>query len=718
MSSFQPLFICQKGLLILFAVMLLMTGSSPATAEPLQLSPDEQAWLRAHPVVRTRISPSYPPFEFLEKNAYQGMAYDYLQLISGRIGIRIEPVTGISWKDTLEQIKSRSGIDLIVLITRDKARDNFIEFTRDYISFPEVIFTRKDSHFISGIKDLYGATVATENSFIEIDYLKRDIPQVKIIETGTTEEALGQVATGKADAYLGNLAVASYLIEKKGLVDLKVAAPSPYPEDAYAMGVRKDWPELARIIDKGLATISADEHRQIRQKWLSVRYEYGLRPRDVIKWVVIVAGILALFIVQLRRMVRQRTAQLQESLQQLESTHRQLSDIIEFLPDATFVLDSKGQVLAWNRAIEEMTGISKKEMIGKGNQEYAIPFYGSACPVLADFILGGLEPDPGQYTECSRHGKVLEIVGFTPRLYGGRGAFLSATASPLTDHAGNLVGAVESLRDITAMREAEAQISALNEQLELRVQQRTAELEQAKAELSGMNETLSLRSLALEEANRKLEAFSYSVSHDLRAPLRHVSSFAALLAEEYAASIDSNGQFYLQRIRVSCERMDSMITAMLDLARTSNLEIRKTTVDTNRLVQEVLSELPLEQTSVSVLTLPPCQADPLLLKQVYANLIGNALKFSRLQDRAEVAVGADRKDGSTVYFVRDNGIGFDMDQADSLFGVFQRLQTPPAYDGIGIGLAIVQSIIQSHGGTIWAESSPGDGATFSFTLPE
>jgi len=718
MKSLLPAASFRRVQLAVFTLFLILAAPFAANAGELQLTPDEQAWLRAHPVVRASISQSYPPFEFYENNSFQGMAYDYLQLIAGRLGIRIEPVTGIEWKDALEQIKSRSGVDLAVLITRDSERENFVEFTRDYIAFPEVIFTRKDSCFISGIKDLHGMTIASENSFIGTDWLRRDIPQAKIIETNTTVEALELVATGKADAYLGNLAVVSYLIEKKGLIDLKVAAPSPYPDDAYAMGVRKDWPELARIIDKALAAMSEEEHRQIRQKWLSLRYEHGLRPLDLVKWVAIVAGVLIVFIVQLRRMVRQRTAELQESFRQLESTHRQLADIIEFLPDATFVLDSGGRVLAWNRAIEEMTGISKQEMIGKGNQAYALPFYGAARPVLADLIIGGQQPDRGMYEECRKHGNVLEVVGFTPAIYGGRGAYLSATASPLTDGAGNIIGAIESMRDITAVREAEAKIQSLNEQLEIRVQQRTVELEQAKEELHRLNDDLSRRGQALEEANRKLEAFAYSVSHDLRAPLRHISSFVTLLAEEHAGQLAGDGQHYLQRITVSCKRMDEMITAMLDLAQSSGEEIQKLPVDLNRLVGEVLAELSADDVIIDTQILPSCQADPILLKQVYANLVGNAVKFSRMKEGAKVEIGAESREGATVYFVRDNGVGFDMAYADKLFGVFQRLHNAAEYEGVGVGLAIVQNIIQRHGGRIWAEGSPGEGAVFCFTLGE
>lgn len=704
--------------LVLLFLSLLLSVVSPAAAEPLHLTPDEQAWLRNHPVVRAGIGIDYPPFEFYENNGYHGMAYDYMQLVSRRLGIRIEPVPVISWQETLEQLRNRSGVDLVILVTRDEERERFIEFTGDYISFPAVLFTRKDSRFISGIRDLYGMTLASERNFIGTAWLRRYIPEVKIIETGNTAEALESVATGKADAYLGNLAVVSYLIEKKGFVDLKVAAPSPYPDDAYAMGVRKDWPELARIIDKALADVSEEEHRQIRQKWLSVRYEHGLRPLDIALWVTAVAGILAVFILQLRRMVRQRTTDLQKSLLQLEDTRQKLADIIEFLPDATFVLDREGCVIAWNRAIEQMSGIPKTEMIGKGGHACTVPFFGEARPALADVILGNQELKDYHYEAFRKQGHTLAAVIRTPALYGGHGAYLSVTASPLTDHAGNLVGAIESLRDITSLRRTEERIRVLNEQLEARVEQRTAEMEQAKEELKRVNDDLVRRGLALEEANLKLEAFAYSVSHDLRAPLRRIRGFAGLLLEEHAGQLDRNGQGILHRITVSCQRMDEMILAMLELAQSSRQELRKVTVDPGRLAEELASEMPQEGARIDILEMVPCEADPVLLKQVYANLIDNALKYSRMKEDARIEIGSENRDGQTVYFVRDNGIGFDMTHAESLFGVFTRLHSSADFEGVGIGLAIVHDIVHRHGGRIWAEGVPGEGAAFFFTLGE
>jgi len=711
-----PVLLIRKVRLALLALSLLLAFISPAAAEPLQLTPDEQAWLRAHPIVRAGIGRDYPPFEFYDNNGYHGMAYDYMQLVARRLGIRIEPVPVISWKETLEQIRNRSGVDLVLLITQDRDRESFIEFTRDYLSFPAVIFTRKDSRFISGIRDLRGMTLASERNFIGTDWLKRDIPQVKIVETGTTAEALESVATGKADAYLGNLAVVSYLIEKRGFVDIKVAAPSPYPDDAYAMGVRKDWPELARLIDRALADVSEEEHRQIRQKWLSVRYEHGLRPFDIALWVATVAAILAVFIVQLRRMVRQRTADLQKSLVQLEDTRQKLADIIEFLPDATLVLDREGRVLAWNRAIEKMSGISKAEMIGKGGQACSVPFFGEARPVLADLVLGNLELKDYRYEAFRKQGNTLAAVIWTPALHDGRGAYLSATASPLTDHAGNIVGAIESLRDITSLRKAEERIRALNEQLESRVQQRTAELEQAKEELNRLNDDLVRRGQALEEANLRLEAFAYSVSHDLRAPLRRIRAFADMLVEEHAGQFDSAGRGILQRITASCKRMDEMILAMLKLAQSTRHELRKVPVNPVRMVEEVAAELQQGQTRIDIQELPPCEADPVLLKQVFVNLIDNALKYSRMTEDARIEIGSETRDGQPVYFVRDNGIGFDMAHAENLFGAFKRLHSSNDFEGVGIGLAIVHDIIHRHGGIIWAEGVPGEGATFFFTL--
>ncbi|GFE60577.1 PAS domain S-box protein [Geobacter sp. AOG2] len=349
-------------------------GASQSTKSSkgmLILTPEENAWLAAHPVVRVRISRTYPPFEFFDQGHFQGMAYDHLMLIGKQLGIEFRPEPDMSWKDALESLKNKSGVDLALMITHDKNRESFIEFTKNYISFPQVIFTRKNSKFISNIKDLSGGVIATENDFIEAAKIRHDVPEVKVIETPTTATSLEAVATGKADAYVGNLAVASYLIEKKGLVNLKVVAPSPYPEDAYAMGVRKDWPELARILDKALMSIPAEEHRGIEQKWLSLRYEHGIRPRDVIKWALAVAGIALAFIVQLRRMVRNRTIELEheiETRKRTEDSLRQREAELQslYMAAPVGIAYVKDRIfLKVNDAMCAMYGFTREELIGQ-----------------------------------------------------------------------------------------------------------------------------------------------------------------------------------------------------------------------------------------------------------------------------------------------------------------------------------------------------------------
>lgn len=247
--------------------------------------------------------------------------------------------------------------------------------------------------------------------------------------------------------------------------------------------------------------------------------------------------------------------------------------------------------------------------------------------------------------------------------------------------------------------EAEREVRALNEQLEQRVRERTREL---------------------EAANQELEAFSYSVSHDLRAPLRAMDGFSRILLERHAGGLSDDGRSYLDRIRGSAQRMSQLIDDLLTFARTSRRPLARRTIDLTAVVQEVLNDFASErqqrQLDEKVGDLPLCQADPTLMKQVYVNLLQNALKFTRRRETARIEVGAQTVNDEVVYYVKDNGAGFDMQYADKLFGVFQRLHRPTDFEGTGVGLAICQRIIHRHGGRIWAEAAPDQGATFFFTL--
>jgi signal transduction histidine kinase len=248
------------------------------------------------------------------------------------------------------------------------------------------------------------------------------------------------------------------------------------------------------------------------------------------------------------------------------------------------------------------------------------------------------------------------------------------------------------------------------------------ERRQAENEIRNLNKNLADRSLEVEAANKELEAFSYSVSHDLRAPLRAVDGFSRILLEEHASQLSEEGQGFLCRVRDNAVNMGQLIDDLLAFSQLSRRPLKKQNVVPADLARQVLDELKQEQNGrcvdASVSDLPRCNGDPKLLKQVFVNLLSNAFKYTRKCEVAHIEVGCEKINGETVYFVKDNGAGFNMKYANKLFGVFQRLHRSEEYEGTGVGLAIVQRVVHRHGGRIWAEAVIDKGASFYFTLGE
>jgi GAF domain-containing protein len=248
-------------------------------------------------------------------------------------------------------------------------------------------------------------------------------------------------------------------------------------------------------------------------------------------------------------------------------------------------------------------------------------------------------------------------------------------------------------------QDAAEEVRRLNKELEQRVRQRTGEL---------------------EAANKELEAFSYTVSHDLRAPLRAIDGFSRILLEEHAPYLSDEARRYLHIVRDSAQEMGQLIDDLLSFSRLGRQPLTKQLVAPAHLVRQALEDLRSERegrcVNLVIGELPACQADPVLLKQVFVNLLANALKFTRRREVASIEIGCREAGGEVVYFVKDNGVGFEMQYAAKLFGVFQRLHRVEDYEGTGVGLAIVQRIIHRHGGRVWAEAAVDQGATFAFTL--
>ena len=273
--------------------------------------------------------------------------------------------------------------------------------------------------------------------------------------------------------------------------------------------------------------------------------------------------------------------------------------------------------------------------------------------------------------------------------------------------------------ELTILREYSA---ALVHKLE----KRNTELEEAQATLAAMNEKLEQRvrerTAQLESSNEELEAFSYSVSHDLRAPLRHLNGFVGLLRQNTAA-LDGESQQFLKMISQAAKQMAHLIDHLLEFSRLGRTQLVRRRLDVNDLVRMTLKDLEAEtkgrNITWQIATLPEVEADPTLLRQVWTNLLSNAVKYTRKRDSAEIEIGTlAQESGEPAFFVRDKGAGFDMQYAPKLFGVFQRLHTNEEFEGTGIGLANVRRIVCRHGGRAWAEGKIDTGATFYFTLPK
>ena len=359
-----------------------------------------------------------------------------------------------------------------------------------------------------------------------------------------------------------------------------------------------------------------------------------------------------------------------------------LRGLLESAPDGIVIVDGTGAIVMANTQAQRMFGYDERELLG--------------LPV--EILLP--EPLRGRHVEhCQRYyespstrpmGIDLSLAG---RRRDGSELPVEISLSPVSTPDGVLV--ISVIRDMTERRRVEEEIRTLND-------------------------TLARRVAELDAVNTELEAFSYSVSHDLRAPLRSIDGFSQALVEEYGDRLDDTAADYLRRIRGATRRMGELIDDLLDLSRVTRRELHREEVDLSALASAVLAGLaraePERQVEIDIAAGLMGHGDPHLLRLALDNLLGNAWKFTSRQPSARIEFGARQEGDRPVYYVSDNGVGFDMAYADKLFGAFQRLHAGHEFPGTGIGLATVQRIVLRHGGRVWAQSEMGQGATFFFTL--
>jgi len=470
--------------------------------------------------------------------------------------------------------------------------------------------------------------------------------------------------------------------------------PAQQNNDSEALKTLKDQSdELISQVDPFIQNMIADYEKKANDA-----YQNALDTKDQTSLIVtilsILAGLIGLIsgfflartIAKSARQIVTASEQLRKSEAALKESERFLNNIIEHIPNMVFVKDASNlRFVRFNRAGEKLLGIGRDEIIGKNDhdilsKEQSDFFREKDLTVLSSKQLLDIAEEP------------LQTRNLGPRI-------LHTQKIPILDEAGNPKYLLGISEDITERKQSDDRIRQWNSELEKRVEQRTAQL---------------------ELTNQELESFAYSISHDLRAPLRAMEGYAHILIDEFGPALGDDGLKYLNRIKINTLRMANLIDDLLNLSRITRRAINRKPIDLCILANEIITQLREDQPERQVEFIMGAEmtamGDPGLIEVVLSNLLKNAWKYSRKCEKAVIEFGCQTQNGKPSYFIRDNGAGFEMAFADKLFKPFQRLHSDEDFEGTGIGLAMVQRIIHRHGGHVWAEGVVNQGATFFFTL--
>jgi PAS domain S-box-containing protein len=370
----------------------------------------------------------------------------------------------------------------------------------------------------------------------------------------------------------------------------------------------------------------------------------------------------------------------------VEEILRERANLLDLTHDTVFVRDMDDVITYWNRGAEDLYGWSSPEAVGQVSHQLTQTIFPAPLEEInAELLRTGRWE--GELTHTRRDGKQVVVA---------------SRWSSQRDERGIPTAILETNNNITDRKIAEEALRRSRDELEIKVKERTSDL---------------------QSVNKELEAFAYSVSHDLRAPVRHIAGFTELLQRHAGPVLDDKSRHHISMILDSANRMGTLVDDLLAFSRIGRAEAQTTTVHLEQLVKGVVGEIAPDtqdrEIAWSIGTLPVCYGDPSMLRLVFGNLISNAVKFTRLRRTAQIEIGSlNHQPNEVVVFIKDNGVGFDMKYKDKLFGVFQRLHSQEAFEGTGIGLATVERVVRRHGGRVWAESSIDHGATFFVALPK
>ena len=364
-------------------------------------------------------------------------------------------------------------------------------------------------------------------------------------------------------------------------------------------------------------------------------------------------------------------------IKQVEKIRNYLATIVKQSNDAIYIHDAQGKIIAWNIGAEDIYSYTESEALKMKIWSIIPEYLHEETQQMINHVLNKRGVQSLGAKRITKHAKVIDVL---------------FSASLIVDPENNEMSVAITERDITQQKIADEQIAQLNADLKSNISQ-------------------------LEYTNKELESFSYSVSHDLRSPLRAISGYAQMLVEDYGEKVDEEGKKLITTVQKNVRKMAALIDDLLEFSKLGKKELNKTDVDMPEMVNTIIAEMKNSSAQFTIYPLLHAHADSGLVNQVWVNLISNAIKYSGKKERPCIEIGSSKKNDELIFYVKDNGAGFDMEFTDRLFGVFQRLHKADQFEGTGIGLAIVKRVISRHGGRVWAEGKVNEGATFYFSLP-
>ncbi len=654
----------------------------------IQLTPTEKAWLDRHPVITIAGPRSFPPFHYYEDGKLKGISSDYTIQIAAKVGLKLRILTDLPWPQVLESVQ-QGEIDLITCIAKTAERETYLDFSVPYLTFPLVIITRDNSPLMGGIEDLQGKTLAMVPKTLIPEWLSRDAIDVSPLYVQSPLQVLEAVAFSRADAAIENLAAANYLIHKNGLANLKIAAPTPYDKYRLYMAVPKGYQELLSIIDKALPTIAPRQKNDIRNQWVSVKYDYGVNPKDVFRYIFLILlftlGIIFIVLFRNHRLAKETRERIVTE-KALRESEEKLRNILENSTNMYYAQTPDHEITYISARCRKILQCEPEEAMKRWTEFTTVnPINLKGFEYKKKAIRTGQRQPPYE----------LELKGKK-----GRKIIVEIREHPVVEN-GRTVAIVGSVTDITKHKKAEKDREALQRQL--------------------------IQARKLESIGTLAGGIAHNFNNILGIILGNAQLALLDLPEEHPS------QRRINDIQAACLRAKDVVLQLLNFSRQPEQEKQplnpaQLVTDTVRLLRASLPS------SIKILCqnnepIKKINANPTQIQQVIINLCNNAAQAmapdgGTLTIRLEMADThnlkmLERKAFSAAEAVRltikDTGTGIDPAIQDRIFDPY--FTTKEFGKGSGMGLAIVHGIVHNHGGVISVKNKLGGGAVFSVLLP-